>query len=221
LALALIATGGVSGLALGGPDAAYSPIGAGPLLALGAPRSSNAGLAPVSLTASERTSPNACASLAEDGRPTSSAAVAVAVTDAVVLPAGAENGAPDATTAGLSLPASAPASGLRSAGGEQGAGSGTVSHPVVAAAPGGRPSGGGGGSRGGGGGGAQVPPQGPSNPPVVDPPAVVDPPTDPPVIVDPPGNPGGDPSGEPSPSADPGPGDGTSPSALPLIGATP
>src|SRR4051794_37985120 len=85
LAISLVMTGGVSGLALGGPDSVHEPVDGGPLLALGDPRSTDTNLTPLSLTGSDRTSPGTCPTAANADRPASSAAVAVAVTDAVVV----------------------------------------------------------------------------------------------------------------------------------------
>jgi hypothetical protein len=164
ITLSLVATGGVSGLALGGPDAVHRPIGTGPLLVIGAPQST-APVSPASLTSSERTSPNACPSLADAGRPTSSAAVAVAVTDAVVVnpdngdrsgwrgshypttptyrfPSGASSYA-SATAPGGHSTAPSTRGGSGSTGGSSGSGSKPVVVPEVPPIP---PVGGGGGT---------------------------------------------------------------------------
>lgn len=196
LSLSLVSTGGVCGLALGGPEAVHAPIGTGTLMALGDPRSTEK---PVPLlTASEQTSNGACPSLAAFGRPATTAAVAVAVTGAVVVgnvddpPGTGGSGSSAVGTASTPLSSTPPSSASGS-----GSGSSSTSHRAAATVP----SGGGSHVSGPrtGNGGNHVPPS--TVPPVthqpdpgpVNPPPVVTPPESPPIVTPPQSPPPDDP----------------------------
>jgi hypothetical protein len=153
--VALLATGGVSGLALGGPESVHAPIGAGPLLALGDPRSTSADRPLPALTVShhanadDHTNANACPSAADGDRPTAFAAAAVAVAGPVVIPAREAVGASSVPqSASIRLHAvsagSAAAPVTRSRGGSSGALPHPGGHPQPVHLP--PPVGGGGGA---------------------------------------------------------------------------
>lgn len=195
LSLSLVSTGGVCGLALGGPEAVHAPIGTGTLMALGDPRSTEK---PVPLlTASEQTSNGACPSLAAFGRPATTAAVAVAVTGAVVV--GNVDDPPGTGGSGSSAvgTASTPLSSTPPSASGSGSGSSSTSHRAAATVP----SGGGSHVSGPrtGNGGNHVPPS--TVPPVthqpdpgpVNSPPVVTPPESPPIVTPPQSPPPDDP----------------------------
>jgi hypothetical protein len=196
--MSVLVTGGVSGLALEGPEDVHAPIASGPLFAIGAPRSF-AQAPSVSLSQSESTPPNACPSLASAGRPTSSAAVAVAVTEAVVVDPATADGSGSAAGGGsrsrtFGTPAQTAAT--------TSSGSTNVAHVPVP-----RSSGSGGSS-----GGSQLPVVTIPDPPATQPP-------DPPVVTVPPvTDPSPVDSGTPSPPVtdSPGPIDPSPPVIDPL-----
>lgn len=138
LALSLVVTGGVSGLALGGPDSVHAPIGKGPLLAIGDPRSTSADRPLPALVASDRINANGCPSAADPGHPTAFAAAAVAVAGPLVLRSGSADSGWDTSASYPAVDTVAPPRRTGGASSPSGA-SGTDQASVSGAVPGGAP----------------------------------------------------------------------------------
>lgn len=139
LALSLVITGGVSGLALGGPDSVHAPIGKGPLLAIGDPRSTSADQPLPALVGGDRTNANGCPSAADPGHPTAFAAAAVSVTGPLVIRAGTDVTGSDAVTSYPAVDGVAPVgtatTGTSGPAGTSGLPQPSVPGPTPAAAP--------------------------------------------------------------------------------------